>query len=1648
MGNFNIQLLKKSKTYDLLAKTNDELVGFNNSEQTLKDKIAVINQRIANLLTNLGELPESSAELMDIRVAYDGTIYPSAGDAVRSQFESLFSNKDFDSIEFDEETRMLRFLDADGNDVFEPVNIPGGGGGSGDGSGGGGGNNSSSVVKLLNNNGTSVMNVAAGSPVELIFTFTSTDDDVPTGNGTCEIIANGVTMTNFSIAQGQQTYDVTKWLKPGSNTIKVKCTDVYGNYKILLYSISVVDLYITSTFDDSITYDSDIAFKFIPFGNVEKTIHIVLDDTEINTVTTSESGKQRTTMIPKQSHGVHRLSIHATALVGDVEVSSPKLLFDIMCLESENNEVIISSAFGVEEATQGEQISIPYSIYDPTALTAQVELKVLHQENEENIVYSTQTLTVDRLRQYWNTRKYPVGIITFQISSGGTVVEHVVTVKRASVDIEPTTEDLELHLSSVGRNNNEESPEIWSYQNITTKFTNVNWGTTGWVTNDEGDTVLRLNGEARAEINFKPFENDLKMTGKTIEIEFEVQDVNNREAVVIECMDENIGFFMTADTATLKSEQSTISTHFFEGNKVRISFVVEKRTEYRLLQIYVNGVLSGAKQYPIADNFQQKNPVNIKIGSSQCSIDIYSIRCYSGALTFTEITHNYIADIEDVTEKRLAFEANDIYDEYGGISYEIMKEKIPVMTIIGDLPQSKGDKKNVSVKFEHNTDSTLNWSDTASIDVQGTSSQWYIRKNYKIKNSEEHIHVAGNMPSKVFCTKADYAESTGTFNTQNANLVHTLYSEKTPAQEADERCRTTVLGYPIVIFHQKGEGETPEFIGKYNLNYDKGSVDVYGFDGTFDAESWEFLNNTSDACNFLGPVTQENFSDNFEARYPEDCEDITRFKIMHDWVVSTKDNLEKFRNEFEDHFDLHYTLIYYIYSSVMLMVDQRAKNMFLTYWADTNKWQPWFYDNDTCMGINNEGQLTFDYFHEDIDQLDGANIYNGQNSVLWTNFREAFTPEIKAMYQQLRSNKKLTKEIIFDYFINRGSKKWSASIYNEDSDYKYISMLRSDNDSSNLYQIRGTGEQHIRYFISNRINYFDSKWYATDYANDYVSLRIYTPETYKAVEPNADITVLPFSNMYAGVMYKANGTLVQKRVETNKAVTFVAPDETFNDTETAIYGASQLSSLGDLAPLYCGTINVSKATRLVHLKIGDEQRGYSNPNLTDLSVGTNRLLRTIDVRNCPNLTHPLALSGCPNIQEIYATGTSITGVELPESGYIKVLHLPETITNLTIKDQRHIEDFEVDSYENLRTLNLEKCPSIDVFEILDNAPNLERARLVNMGWSFSDTSYLYDLYNRGIGGIDDQGYNTDTITISGTCKVQTANSSDLVELKKIFPYLEVETTYLSHYIIFMSADGKIEYFRINVDDGENGYDPVVTGKIPTPTKAQTGQYTYTYNGGWSTTMNGEPEEDILKNVKGPLVLYPTFTAAVRNYQVRFLDYRGTVLQSETLQYGETPVFKLDQPESHDPSEYEFSGWDKEIVPVTESIDYKVTLRLIGSEFRALVKRTIAGTYINDRITTLRYAGIYSCNRLKKVDLGNITTINNYNFRKCYNLEAVILRSESLCTLVATGNIESKCKVYVPKNLLQTYKNATNWSTVSNKIFAIEDYPEICERGDI
>lgn len=583
-------------------------------------------------------------------------------------------------------------------------------------SGGGGGGSTSSAITLVNQLESTILTVASGGAANLKFSYSSSED---TGTGTVYIYVGGTLKGTSKIIQGDNTLDISSYIGEGTNEVKITCLDIYSNSKSLSYTVNVIALKVTSTFDDSQIYSGSINVRYTPYGAVDKTMHFVLDGSD-STVVVSETGKQQTYVIPIKSHGIHTLKIYAEATIDGSTIKSNELNYDIMCVVEGATTPMISSAYDVTSITQGELINIPFSVYDPSNMTTEITLTI--KQGEE--IYSTSTRTVDRTRQIWSTRDYPIGEVTFVITYGNINKIHIVNVTENNIDVHVKETDLEFQLKAAGKSNSDNDRNIWVSGDVTTTFENINWDSTGWVNDENGDVALRLSGDAKATINFMPFSSDARQTGRTIEMEFAIRDVNNRNAIAISCLSEGIGFTVTADTAKLTSEQTEISCNYTDEEKIRVAFVIEPKTEYRLMSVYLNGVLSGAKQYPETDNIQQNPTVNISVGSQYCSVDLYTIRSYDTALTEEEIRDNYIADITDVGEKLALYTDNDIYDAFGQLSFSALQSKIPVLVITGDLPTYKGDKKKVKVSFTHPEKSMLNYEDNATIDVQGTSSQW------------------------------------------------------------------------------------------------------------------------------------------------------------------------------------------------------------------------------------------------------------------------------------------------------------------------------------------------------------------------------------------------------------------------------------------------------------------------------------------------------------------------------------------------------------------------------------------------------------------------------------------------------------------------------------------------------------------------------------------------------------------------------------------------------------------------------------------------------------------------------------------------------------------------------------------------------------
>ena len=216
--------------------------------------------------------------------------------------------------------------------------------------------------------------------------------------------------------------------------------------------------------------------------------------------------------------------------------------------------------------------------------------------------------------------------------------------------------------------------------------------------------------------------------------------------------------------------------------------------------------------------------------------------------------------------------------------------------------------------------------------------------------------------------------------------------------------------------------------------------------------------------------------------------------------------------------------------------------------------------------------------------------------------------------------------------------------------------------------------------------------------------------------------------------------------------------------------------------MYAGTIDVSKATRLSELLIGSGMSGYQNTNLTVLSIGTNNMLRKLDIRNCPNLRQAVDISGCENMEEVYAQGTSITSVVLPAAGILSKLYLPATLTGLTLRNQSKLTDayFDIAGVTKLTTIVCEDT-GINVLYLVERClgmknPVLNRVRLININANANNLNDVYKLIK--VGGIDENGNNLTKAVVTGKLHVITATEDKLAKCRDAFPELVITYTNL------------------------------------------------------------------------------------------------------------------------------------------------------------------------------------------------------------------------------------------------------------------------------
>ena len=644
----------------------------------------------------------------------------------------------------------------------------------------------------------------------------------------------------------------------------------------------------------------------------------------------------------------------------------------------------------------------------------------------------------------------------------------------------------------------------------------------------------------------------------------------------------------------------------------------------------------------------------------------------------------------------------------------------------------------------------------------------------------------------------------------------------------------------------------------------------------------------------------------------------------------------------------------------------------------------------TALGINNNGELIFPYGKEDTDyNIDGnaasGYVFNGATSVFWCRLRDLLPGEITTTFQNVASECFSAENLInqFDEY----QECYPEEIWRLDVQRKYIRTFTGESiDNSKPKKdpnylrdmMQGRKKYQRRQWIRDQEIYFGTKNLMNTVVgdNNRITFRCYTPTNDDVVvQPDYTLKITPYSDMYVSAMF-GNGDTRQIRAKAGQPYELKFVPSTTDDTQVTIYGANRIQALNDLSACYLTTINISMADKLKKLVLGNKTPGYSNPRLTALSLGNNRLLEELDIRNCNNLTGSINLSECNNLLKLYAEGTSLTGVIFSTNGKVQVAHLPETINTLTMRNLNDLSDFQA-TLEALETLTLQGG-TLNSLEFINNCiDTLQVLYLYDIDWtgnnSLTDSTLLNQIYSLFYSMV------TGKVYISGQVRNQ-----ELINYENSWKDLEVSynpdnlvTQYLVTYV--NADDANTVLYETYVDRGATPPDPVANGWISAPTKESTAKYDFEYIG-W---------DDISSSVLSPKTIVAQYSENIRKYNVTWYSRPGLSLGSVEANYGEEAVYSGGLPTRTDEEgtyTYSvFTGWDKSTGFIKENTDVyalwnRTELPTIGTDMSNMSSAEIYG------IATAGLSDTY----FELKDYRDITLGHDFNFT---NVESEILAEE-------------------------------------------------------
>lgn len=738
-----------------------------------------------------------------------------------------------------------------------------------------------------------------GEECVLDFTFVSQyRDDIsepykPTGElGLCTIMVKNSKYTDFTVVKQMEIssnisvkQDVSEWLTSGSNNIKVtiKGENTDQTTAPVTYVVQLTSLGVSApNFAWWTAFSGDIAIPMIVNGNISKTLHITVTGEDYNQNYTQNLGTAvylDTPYIYTLPHpgttGVYNVSFYLSN--SDNTIQTKAVSINIMCISAGETIKLMCVNNVAEQLTNWQDNTVfDYAIYDGASALTDALFSIMKDGSE---VYSSENDSITTNAK--QTLTYPMEVDTDDDANFDVIVS--VTSDNNSL-IEPITLNVNnslgysatsgaaLYINPRTRSNSQSNsrsivnevdksviPVIWN---------NFNWGNDGWVSDDDGVKALKIFARSSAVIDYQPFAVEAARRGKTIEVDFKVENASDASKNIITIAEGNVGLKVSGENISFFSQSRHDSTTqdvpTDNGVRMRLTVVVMPdaygNAGFNIVAIYINGKKN--RQYAYESNDYFRNSGKIVLGNDYANLYLYGLRVYDSALTSEAVQKNYINQLVTTDEKQTEKSINQVLDGEGvNIDFNATKMLYNVFVVDKPFPNlnnPSGVAGNLEVFFKNRPERNFTLINLL-VEGQGTSSKKYLEWNIRFKmkglkdaegnkinsiatyadgttDKNKVLMFDGVPKSGRLTAKKNWASSMQDHKAGSVAAYNDLYKEigmKNEAMIADPQIRVAVYQEPFIGFSKSVNEEGQDVytcMGEFTFGPDKGDDLCFGYD--------------------------------------------------------------------------------------------------------------------------------------------------------------------------------------------------------------------------------------------------------------------------------------------------------------------------------------------------------------------------------------------------------------------------------------------------------------------------------------------------------------------------------------------------------------------------------------------------------------------------------------------------------------------------------------------------------------------------------------------------------------------------------------------------------------------------------------------------